>query len=117
VAGRCLTITDNKTGERPANQNLRDRNTPLQILEIRPAPPGDGRYRTLAHFDAELTDSIRIYGMRLLEADNGRRLTYAPSSGGRRFATFAPALIAEITAAANAAYDKGHATANDRHSD
>lgn len=88
----------------------------MQILNMRPALSGDGRYRTLAHFDAELDNRIRIYGMRLLEADDGRRLTYAPSSGGRRFATFDPALAAEITAAALEVY-KGHVTANDRHRD
>ena len=89
----------------------------MQVTAIEPAyrQNGDGRFRTLAHFDLELTSEMKIYGMRLLEAEDGRRLTYAPSSGGRRFATFSPQLAVAITKAAEAAYaNKGLDTANAR---
>ena len=66
------------------------------MLSIRPETAG----RTIARFDIQLTPDCRIYGLRLIEAENGRRLTYAPSAGGIRLATFAPAMADKITRAA-----------------
>ena len=72
-----------------------------------------GKLKTLAHFDLQLSPDVRIYGMRLLEDSRGRRLSYPPSSGGRRFATFDSALAEAITNAAVKVYeDKGRVTAN-----
>ena len=71
-----------------------------------------GSMRTIAYFDVELSPEIKLYGMRLLEAPSGKRISYAPSSGGRRFATFAPDLAASITDAAIKSYER-QATAND----
>jgi hypothetical protein len=79
----------------------------VRILDIRPpAFQGEGRFRELARFDAQITDEIRLFRMRLLETPEGRRLVYSPSNGGQRFASFAPALADKLTAAASAAYEK-----------
>jgi hypothetical protein len=83
----------------------------MKILNLKPAFERGGGTKTLAVFDIELTDEIRVYGCKLVE-NSGRRLTYAPSAnGGRRTATFAPALAERITAAAVHAYE-GQTTAN-----
>lgn len=85
----------------------------MQILEIKPAAnPGGGSVRLVAVFDLQLNDDIAMYGLRLMEAPGGRRLVYAPNgNGGRRLATFSPALAATITEAATAKM-KGHDTAD-----
>lgn len=87
----------------------------MKILSIRPAPPGSGAVREIARFDLQLSDDVRLYGLRLMQTTEGRHLTYAPSSGGRRFATFAPSLVDTITAAAISEFNNmGHVTADDR---
>lgn len=69
--------------------------------------------REIARFDLQLSDDVRLYGLRLMQTPEGRHLTYAPSSGGRRFATFAPAIVDDITAAAIFALNNmGQMTAN-----
>lgn len=85
----------------------------MQILDIKPvANSGGGAVKLLATFDLQLTDEIRMHGLRLMEAPGGRRLVYAPNgNGGRRLATFSPALAATITEAATAKM-KGHDTAD-----
>ncbi|MDN2582368.1 hypothetical protein [Aquibium sp. ELW1220] len=80
----------------------------MKILAIRPAPPGTGR--TVAHFDLQLTDDIRMFGMKLVQAEDGRFLTYAPSSHGARAATFSTPLNDTITRAACAAFREGFAS-------
>ena len=78
----------------------------MRILSIDPHPwPGEGRLRNIAKFDVELTDSIRLYAMRLLQTAGGKHLVYAPSAGGKRCASFAPDLAIEITSAAVAALE------------
>lgn len=77
----------------------------MKILAIRPAPPGSGK--AFAHFDMALTDDVRLYGLRLIETDDGRFLTYAPNSHGQRVATFTPTLANEISRAASAAFREG----------
>jgi hypothetical protein len=68
--------------------------------------------RLVAYFDLELSSEVKIYGLKLMETPDGRRLSYAPNgNGGRRLATFAPALAAAITEAA-AVKLRGQATAN-----
>jgi len=85
----------------------------MRILDLVPAAvKGGGSTRLLATFDAELSDDVRIQGLKLVEALGGKRVVYAPNgNGGRRLATFSPALAAAITkAAANKL--EGHDTAN-----
>ena len=77
----------------------------MKIRAIRPAPPGAGK--TIALFDIALTDELRLYDLRLIQTDDGRHLSYAPNSHGRRVATFAPSLATEISRAASAAYSEG----------
>lgn len=71
----------------------------MKILDLKPAvTPGSGAMAQLATFDAQITDDVRICGMRLLRAPDGRMLTYAPTAlGGRRSVTFSPATSAAIT--------------------
>lgn len=74
---------------------------------------GGGAVREIARFDLQLSHDVKLYGLRLMRAPDGRYLTYAPSSGGRRFATFAPSLVDSITAAAVSSFnDMGQMTAN-----
>lgn len=80
----------------------------MKVISIRPAPPGAGR--TIAHFDFELSDHIRFFGLRLVQTEDGRHLTYAPNSHGTRVATFSRELADTITRAASAAYREGFAT-------
>ena len=70
-----------------------------------------GRATTLAFFDLELSDDVKLYGLRLVEF-NGRKLTYIPSAnGGRRCASFSPTFIDRVTAAAVSIFE-GHKTAD-----
>ncbi|HEY0220390.1 MAG TPA: hypothetical protein VGC26_11600 [Afipia sp.] len=86
----------------------------MKILSIRPSPPGgSGSVREIARFDLQLSDDLKLYGLRLMQTREGRHLTYAPSSGGRRFATFAPALVDDITTAAISTFNNmGQVTAD-----
>jgi len=77
----------------------------MRILSIRPAPPGEGK--TLARFDIELTPELRMYDLRLVQAADGRRLTYSQNAGGRRTATFVGDLADEISDLASKAFDGG----------
>jgi hypothetical protein len=77
----------------------------LRILSIRQAPPGEGK--TLARFDIELTPELRMYDLRLVQTESGRRLTYSQNAAGRRTATFIGALADEITQLASNAFDGG----------
>lgn len=81
----------------------------MHILEICPEPPGG---RTLARFDVQLNDDVRLYGLRLVKMSNGRRLSYAAEARGQRTATFAPELADTITKAASAAYEAEIASDN-----
>jgi hypothetical protein len=87
----------------------------MHILSITPShSDGGGGVREIARFDLQLSDDVKLYGMRLMQTPAGRHLTYAPSSGGRRFATFAPALVEDITVSAVSALNNmGLATAVD----
>lgn len=84
----------------------------MKILDIKPlANRGGGTIKLIANFDLEL-DSIRIYGLKLMEAPSGRQVVYAPTgNGGRRLATFSPTLAATITKAATSKLE-GRDTAN-----
>lgn len=74
----------------------------MKILDMKAAAnPGGGSMVVVAHFDLQITADIRIHGMRLLRAADGKFLTYSPTAlGGRRSVTFAPETTAAITEAA-----------------
>lgn len=76
----------------------------MQILNITPVADRGGGMRTLAHFDLQITDDVRLYGLRLMEAPDGNQFTYAAKCGQRRAATFARPLAEKITAAASLMY-------------
>lgn len=89
----------------------------MKIIDIKPvANVGGGKIEHIATFDLQITDDIRICGMRLLRARDGRLLTYAPTAlGGRRSVTFSPETTTEITKAATRYYSE-LVTANGAHS-
>lgn len=66
----------------------------MKILSIRPSPLGTGA--TIARFDIELTPELRMYDLRLVQTESGRRLTYSQNAAGRRTATFVGTLADEI---------------------
>lgn len=76
----------------------------MEILNIVPVADSGGGMRTIANFDLQLSDEVRLYGVRLLEAPDGNRVVYAAQAGSRRAATFARSLAEKITAAASQSY-------------
>jgi hypothetical protein len=85
----------------------------MRVLSLIPAAdPGGGSMKLLAVFDLQLTDTVRLYGLRLLETPDGRRIVYAAQAGSRRTATFDPQLAERITKMTSIIYD-GATTAND----
>ncbi len=73
-----------------------------------------GAMKLVAEFDLQIAEDIRICGMRLLQAPDGRLLSYAPTAlGGRRSVTFAPETAAAITGAATRQYYSEPVTAHD----
>ncbi len=87
----------------------------MRILDLKPAcGNGGGAVKLVANFDLELSPDVRLLGLRLMEAADGRRLVYAANAnGGRRTATFSPTMAQAITAAATQQL-KGHETANEQ---
>lgn len=73
----------------------------MKILDIRPEPPGSGR--VIARFNVEISDDIRLFGLRLSERAAGGHAVYAPNAMGQRCATFSYPLVERIAAAALAA--------------
>jgi hypothetical protein len=76
----------------------------MRILSIRPAPEGAGG--AVAHFDVEISDDIRLFGLRLSRREAGGHSVYAPNAMGRRAATFSYELVDQIAAAALAALEE-----------
>lgn len=61
----------------------------MQIINIRPAAKyGSGRFRDVAIFDAEVADGLRLLGLRLSQAPDGKLFVFAPQKSGERFAQF-----------------------------
>jgi len=84
----------------------------MRIIRIEPESKlSNGKFETVASFDVQVTDDIRLCGMRLARRPDGGFITWPPASGGRRLATFAPELAAAITQAACNAFYGGHAIA------
>lgn len=70
----------------------------MRVTDIQRSAPQPGRVvKALATFDIQISADVRMFGLRLMEAPDGRLLIYAPSgNGGRRLATFSPKLAEEI---------------------
>ncbi|WP_221158290.1 hypothetical protein [Rhizobium sp. NLR12b] len=79
----------------------------MKVLNLEPvAKRGGGSLRLLATFDLEPSNLFRLYGLRLLQAPDGRRIVYAAQAGNRRTATFDPAIAEQITKLASTLYDE-----------
>ncbi|RUW69277.1 MULTISPECIES: hypothetical protein [unclassified Mesorhizobium] len=74
----------------------------MQILHIRPEPPG-GIGNTIARFDVALSDDVRVFGLRITERAAGGYSVYSPNARGARVVTFSANLVNEIARAALAA--------------
>ena len=72
----------------------------MHIISIRPEPPGSG-VRTLARFDLQLVDGVRLYNLKLTEKPDGRRRVFAPSAFGSAAATFTTDIAEQIVRAAS----------------
>ncbi|MFD1985910.1 hypothetical protein ACFSOZ_26030 [Mesorhizobium newzealandense] len=73
----------------------------MHVLDIRPQPPGSGS--TLARFDLQLVEGVRLYNLKLSEKPDGRRRVFAPSAFGTAAATFTTDIADQIVHAASAA--------------
>jgi hypothetical protein len=82
----------------------------MKVTNIPRTTPQPGKaVRAVATFDVELSADIRMFGLRLMEAPDGRLLVYAPSAnGGRRLATFSPALSDQIADLAATELERAH---------
>lgn len=72
----------------------------MQIIGIEPARASavSARgFRTHCFFDAQITPDLRLYGLELVEAPNGKMLVYAPTArSSRRCATLSVQLGDEL---------------------
>lgn len=82
----------------------------MQILSIRPAPPGSGK--TVARFDVELVPGVKLYDLKLINAHRGFRV-YGPSIGGGAAVTFAPNIADKLVKLVRG--DVSHNDSIDRH--
>jgi hypothetical protein len=57
----------------------------VRILSIRPAPPGS---TTLARFDLQLNDHLKLYNLALRQRPGDRAWTVAPNAFNERTAAF-----------------------------
>lgn len=69
----------------------------LIITSFWPDPAGGP---TLGHFDIQMSDGLRLCGMRLTRQSDGQYRISAPKVGTRRAATFTPSVASKITSAA-----------------
>ncbi|WP_445222123.1 hypothetical protein ACKWRH_20835 [Bradyrhizobium sp. Pa8] len=60
-------------------------NSTLRIIDIRPSPPGS---TTLARFDLELNNHLRLYNLALRQRPGERSWTVAPNAFSERTAAF-----------------------------
>lgn len=81
----------------------------MRIISIRPTAGS----KTLAYFDVEMGEHLRLYNLQLRQTPVGLR-TVAPNACGKHAATFHPILAEQITTAAAAALNGGPA-AHARH--
>lgn len=87
----------------------------MRVLDVRPLRHhGSGTFRDFAIFDVQVNEGLRLVGLRLARAPDGRQMVFAPSKHGRKFATFSREFAEEIIEAVTAAF-KGRDT-NDQYS-
>lgn len=73
----------------------------MKIINLRPAAKhGGGRFRDVAMFDAEVTDGLRLLGLRLAIAPDGKLFVLAPQKNGERFVSFTGEYARRLAAAA-----------------
>jgi len=81
----------------------------MHIIElVRYVAPGERDTNVIAKFNVQVSDDLRLYGLKLVNTSNGRR-TYFPSvGGGNRLASASVPLARKITElASRAAYEQG----------
>ncbi|WP_165405337.1 hypothetical protein [Bradyrhizobium genosp. SA-3] len=59
----------------------------MRIVDIRPSPPGS---TTLARFDLQLNDHLRLYNLGLRQRGDEPARVIAPNAFQQRVATFSP---------------------------
>lgn len=70
----------------------------MRLLHLHPTgDPGRGGHTCVATIDVEINEHVRLYGLRLLQMQDGRHMVFAPQSGTRRTATFSTDLARQIT--------------------
>ncbi|GEM_PF-1675237 len=70
----------------------------MRILALRPGVDDPRRrFRLRAIFDVQLDDDVRLFGLHLMQAPDGRHLTFAPSKHGQKVATFSPDMAQRLT--------------------
>ena len=81
----------------------------MRLLFLHPVNDDRGGHTCLATIDVELNEHVRLYGLRLLQMRDGKKLVFAPQIGKRRSATFSVALAEKLTAMAVAEWERSHA--------
>lgn len=69
----------------------------MNITSFWPAPSGGP---TIAYFDVQISDGLRLCGLQLIQHPDGQYRIRAAKVGTRRAATFTPAVASKITRAA-----------------
>lgn len=83
----------------------------MQVVDLAPiASRGDGPTRDIARFNVSFPE-MKLCGFRLRQRPDGSMVVDAARVQGNRLVHFAPALNAEIRAAAEAALGRPHARA------
>ncbi len=59
----------------------------------------------VAFVDFQMTDDLRLYGLRLIRHPDGRFMIYSPQCGQRQAASFGKPLAEQMTALAIEAYE------------
>ncbi|MBH5371482.1 hypothetical protein [Bradyrhizobium glycinis] len=81
----------------------------MRILSIRPSPPGSA---TLARFDLELNDHLKLFNLALRQRPGARSWTVAPNAFGERTAALGEQFNRAISDMAFAALMELHADAS-----
>ena len=88
----------------------------MRILALRPeADRGSGQTRTVARFDVELDADIRLHNPALRRRPDGRFQVFSPNLQGINIASFSPALVARLAAAAAVVYHSQGAHERNEH--
>lgn len=84
----------------------------LKVTNIRPLPPGSGRFRDVALFDVEIAEGFRSLGLKLALAPDGKRFVFSRRIGGQRHVQFSGDFARRLSDAAWTAVNGG--VADDR---